>query len=99
MKWNAEPHRRGNGQQEIQVSILVKEMQVTFASDSETWINQFKDRLRAIPRKNCFSAEFGYTASAIDLRTLEVWKVKANGDNNYKMFTVTLIGKNDSDRL
>jgi len=89
MKWKIEKHRVGTGQQELQVSIKVKEMSETWASDSESWCVQFKCRLMEITRKNIFSAEYGYKAISINLTSLEVWKMKVNGDFNYKMFTVT----------
>lgn len=91
MSWKIEQHKRGNGQQEIQVAIIVKEMKDHWSTNSESWISNFKDRLKEVPRKNIFSAELGYKATPINLCSLEVWKMKANGDLNYKMFTVTYI--------
>ncbi len=96
MKWNIQTHKVGTGQQEIQVKLLVKEMQDTWATDAQTWGNAFKDRLKLIPKKNCFTAEYGYKATERNHTSLEVWKMKANGDFNYKMFTVTKEEKNDS---
>lgn len=90
MNWQIQKHKIGNNQQELQVSMLVKEMQETWANNAETWASSFKDRLKQIPRKNCFSAEFGYQATIRNPTSLEVWKMKVNGDFNYKMFTVTL---------
>lgn len=69
---------------------LVKEMQDYWARDSESWIDNFKSRLKEVKRTNCFSAENGYKATPRNNKSLEVWKLKANGDFNYKMFTVTL---------
>ena len=89
MKWTIQQHKRGNGKQEIQVSLLVKEMQDTWANDAETWASAFKDKLKEIPRTNIFSAEYGYKATPRNTTSLEVWKMKVNGDFNYKMFTVT----------
>jgi hypothetical protein len=96
MKWKIQQHKGGSGQQEIQVIILVKEMQETWARDSESWCNDFKDKLKQIKRSNCFSAENVYTATPINRTSLEVWKMKVNGDSNYKMFTVKIDVKNDS---
>jgi hypothetical protein len=90
MKWKIERHKRGNGQQEIRVSILVDEMKEHWASDSESWCTTFKDRLQQIPKTNAFPAEYGYKATPRNQTSLEVWKMKTNGDFNYKMFTVTL---------
>ncbi|PDS24670.1 hypothetical protein [Flavobacterium branchiophilum] len=93
MNWTIQQHKRGNGLQEIQVSILVKEMQETWAYDSESWCSIFKERLKEIPKSNVFTAENGYKATQRNHTSVEVWKMKANGDFNYKMFTIT---KNDS---
>jgi hypothetical protein len=64
-------------------------MSDTWAHDSESWISTFKDRLKLIKRTNNFSAEYAYKATPRNLTSLEVWKMKVNGDFNYKMFTVT----------
>jgi hypothetical protein len=87
--WKTQKHKVGNGQQEIQVKILVTEMQQSWATDSESWSIAFKDKLKEIKRTNSFSAEYGYTATPINETSLEVWKMKTNGDFNYIMFTVT----------
>jgi hypothetical protein len=89
MKWKIQQHKVGNNQQELKVSILVKEMTETWAHDAETWCNSLKDKLKEIPRKNNFSADFAYKATPRNHTSLEVWKMKVNGDFNYKMFTVT----------
>lgn len=88
MGWTIERHRVGNGQQELQVSIIVREMIDTWAYNSESWCDHFKKRLSEIPRKNSYSAEFGYMPLPKDQNTVEVWKIKVNGDFNYKMYTV-----------
>ncbi|MEO6176968.1 MAG: hypothetical protein ABIP27_17575 [Flavobacterium circumlabens] len=87
MGWKTEQHKVGNGQQELQVSIKVKEMIDTWATNSESWISHFKNKLSEISRTNSYSAEYGYKAIAKDHTTVEVWKMKVNGDFNYKMFT------------
>lgn len=87
MGWKIERHKVGSNQQEIQVSILVQEMIYTWSTDSESWCNHFKNRLSEIPRKNNFSVEYGYKAISKDQTTVEVWKMKVNGEFNYKMFT------------
>ena len=89
MKWIIQKHKVGNNQQELKVSILVKEMDNNWAFDSQSFIESFKEKLKEIPRNNNFSAEFGYQATPRNLTSLEIWKMKVNGDFNYKMFTVT----------
>ena len=90
MKWTILKNKVGNGQQEINVSILVQEMENSWAFDSQSWCNTFKEKLKDIKKTNCFSAEYGYHATQRNRTSLEVWKMKVNGDFNYKMFTVTL---------
>lgn len=89
--WKYTQHKRGNGQQEIKVSIMVKELIYNQAHDTETWISLFKEKLAEIPRTNIYSAEFGYRAEAVDEKTIVVWKMKVNSDYNYKMFTLKRI--------
>lgn len=89
MKWNIQRHKVGSSQQELQVAIKVREMAEYNATDSESWCDTFKERLKEIKKTNCFSAENGYKATPRNPNSLEVWKLKANGDFNYKMFTVT----------
>ena len=88
MGWTIERHKVGNGQQELQVAIIVREMIDTWATDSGSWCGEFTKRISEIRRKNCYSAEYGYRAIPKDLHTVEVWKMKVNGDLNYRMFTV-----------
>jgi hypothetical protein len=96
MKWNIQKHKVSNSSQELKAIILVKEMQETWASDSESWCRTFQDKLKEIPKTNAYTAEYGYRAKPINHTSLEVWKMKANSDFNYKMFTVTRDDKNES---
>lgn len=88
--WKLQRHKVGSSQQELQVSIKVSEMENYSTYDSESWCEEFKNRLKEIKRTNSFSAENGYKATPRNPKSLEVWKLKANGDFNYKMYTVTL---------
>jgi len=47
-----------------------------------------------VTKKNAYPAEYGYKATPRNHTSLEVWKMKVNGDFNYKMFTVTREDKN-----
>lgn len=89
MNWKIEQHKRGNGQQEIQVSIIVKELADCMASNFDEWNNIFVNRLKSMKRKNIFSADLFYKATPRNLYSLEVWKLDSKGDYKYKMFTVT----------
>lgn len=89
MEWNIIKHKVGNNQMEIKVSILVKELNNIWATDAESWARFFYDKLKEIPKTNIFSAEHAYKTTLRNPYSLEVWKMKTNGDFNYKMFTVT----------
>jgi hypothetical protein len=91
MAWNIEEHKVSDSYQEISVSILVKEMKEYQASLAETWINEFKFRLKQIKKTNIFSADAIYNAKPIDMVSLEVFKTKPDGSFAYKMFTVKKI--------
>jgi len=90
--WNVFQEKQGTTTAELRVSIIVKEMAYHQSSISEGWIANFIDRVKKeVPRTNTYSAEFSFKATPRNLHSLEVWKMKANGDFNYKMFTVTKI--------
>ena len=90
--WNVVQDKKGNGTAEIKVSIIVKEMAFHQSTTSDGWIANFIDRVKKeVPKTNSYSAEFSFKATPRNLHSLEVWKMKANGDFNYKMFTVTKI--------
>lgn len=87
--WKVTQHKVGNGQQEIQVSIMVKDMA---ANSYATYAGEFKElfatRIKEIRRTNNFEAWFRYKVIPQTDKILEVWKVKINDDLNYKMFTL-----------
>ena len=91
MNWKIEQHKRGNGTAEIQVSIMVKDMKDDPSYDAETFVEKFKNNLQTIPKTNSYSAEFSFKASLKNRTSLEIWKMKTNGDYNYKMFTITRV--------
>lgn len=92
--WNVVQDKKGNTTAELKVSIIVKEMAYSQCSTSEGWISNFIDRVKKeVPRTNTYSAEFSFKATPRNHHSLEVWKMKANGDYNYKMFTVTKINE------
>jgi hypothetical protein len=92
MSWKIEQHKRGNGTAEIEVSIIVKDMKDYHGNTAEAWIDNFTMRIKnEVKRTNTYGAEFSFKATPRNERSLEVWKMKTNGDYNFKMFTVTKI--------
>lgn len=90
MSWTIKQHKRGNNTSEIEVSMIVKDMYDHQSTTAEGWIHTFENRVKnEVKITNTFSAEFGYKAKQIDTTSIEIWKMKTNGDFNYLMFTVT----------
>lgn len=78
--------------QEMAVVSTVREMALyTWAYNAETFESAFKEQLKDIPRSNNFSAEYMYKVKHLNQYSIEVWKVRPNGDFNYKMFQLDFI--------
>lgn len=92
--WNIKKHKIGNTSADSHVSLIVKDMDVVQANSANEWINIFKRRLSEIKKTNSFNPEFGYKGTPRNLYSLEIWKMKANGEFNFLMFTVTKNGSN-----
>lgn len=85
-------HKRGNSAQDIQVSYIVNGLIKYYAiSDFETFKDKFKTQVEKIPATNAYKASFFYKViETNNPETVEVWKMKANSEPNYKMFTITI---------
>lgn len=51
--------------------------------------DRFKEEMKKIKKTNCFEAEYSYKAEKTAEKTIEIWKMKADGDKNYLMFKLT----------
>ena len=92
MAWQLIENRNPVGQQEIKVKMLLKEMaEYTYATYAEQFENHFKQLVKDIPRTNSFSAENAFKVKAKGMKSVEVWKMKLDGDYNYKMYTLNFI--------
>lgn len=90
--WELTQHRQPKGQQEQKVKIRLMEMaEYTFATYAAQLVDVIKSDLAEIPRTNNFSADLMFKAKEVDTKTVEVWKLKADGDDNYKIFTLKFI--------
>lgn len=92
--WKITKHKNANGQQELQVCIKVRELEFDGSENSTSLHYSFINRIKEIKRTNNFSADLMYGSIPPDEKTLEIWKLKADGDFNYKMFTLEYAGKN-----
>lgn len=94
MGWTIKEHKRKSNQQEIQMIIRLKEIaKISSSSTAEPFIVDFKRELQSIKRTNIFSAEYAYKMTPRNSTSVEVWKMKVNGDFDYKMFTLEYDGK------
>jgi hypothetical protein len=95
--WKLTQHREPKGQQELKLKILLKEIiEYTQSSYSESFINTFKTQVKEIKKTNNFSADLMFQATPINQKSLEIWKIKPNGDYYYKMYTLDYLEpKND----
>lgn len=90
--WKVTAHKRGDQKQEIEVSILVKELATSEnLSYSGSFIDRLKEDLKSIPKSNNFSAAVLYKAKEISFTQVEIWKLTVEGDFKYKMFTLDYI--------
>lgn len=94
MAWKIKEHKTKRNQQELEAIIRLKEIaRVTSSSTAEPFIDEFKRELQGIKRTNIFSAEYAYKMTPRNPTSVEVWKMKVNGDFDYKMFTLDYDGK------
>lgn len=91
--WKLTIHKSLNGYQDTRVRILVKEI-ATYSIETyaEAFENHFKARIIEIPRTNNFSANLLYRCKQVNFTTVEIWKMKADGDFKEKVFTVEFGG-------
>lgn len=94
MSWKITEHKRKSTQQELQVCIKIRELEESWSTESEGLISAFKSKLLEIKKTNSFEAQYGYVATPRNPKSVEIWKVKVNGDFDYKMFTLNYVGEN-----
>lgn len=94
MGWTIKEHKVKSNPMELQMIIKLKEIaRITSSSTAEPFIHEFKTELQTIKRTNIFSAEYAYKMTPRNPTSVEVWKMKVNGDFDYKMFTLDYDGK------
>ena len=95
--WTIIKHKTTSQNQELHVCIIINEMArycpTQLPKDFDYY---FKQRLSGVKSKNSYSADLLYKAIPKDEKTVEIWKQKADGELNYKMFTLNLQGKTDN---
>jgi hypothetical protein len=89
MAWKFQQHKTFTAQQDIKVSMLVKEMSTySYLYTSEDFNSTFKERLKEIKRTNNFSADHLFKANLLTHNKIEIWKLNVQGDFKTKMFTL-----------
>ena len=71
------------------VKDLAEYSQATYA---ESFEYNFKLMLNEIKRSNNYSADLLYATTQRNLKSVEVWKMKVNGDFKTKMYTLDYVG-------
>lgn len=94
MGWTIKKHKVNSNPMELQMVIKLKEIaEISESSTAESFINEFEREMLTIKRTNIFSANYSYKMTPRNRTSVEVWKMKVNGDYNYKMFTLDYDGK------
>ena len=94
MAWKVKQHKEVSSNMDLNMSSKLKYLaETTGAKTAEQLEDEFKKELLTIKRKNIFSAEYSYKMKPRTPTSVEVWKMKANGDFNYKIFTLDFDGK------
>ncbi|AZI55698.1 hypothetical protein EIB75_10735 [Epilithonimonas vandammei] len=91
--WKITKHKAATGQQELQVCIKVRELEYSNITYAESLIDEFRTKLKEVKRTNNFSANLMYKATPRNPKSVEIWKLTADADFNYKMFTLDYIGE------
>ena len=85
--WDLKTIKEPKGQQELKVSMELKQMvQCTYATNSYEFESAFKELLSRQKRTNNFSAELMFRVKNLDIQTVEIWKMTADGDFKHKIF-------------
>ncbi|WP_413534052.1 hypothetical protein [Empedobacter brevis] len=94
MAWKVKQHKVVSSSMDLNMSGKLKFLaETTVAKEAGQFEEEFKRELLTIKRTNIFSAEYSYKMTARNPTSVEVWKMKANGDFNYKIFTLDFDGK------
>ncbi|ADX66854.1 hypothetical protein [Weeksella virosa] len=89
MAWKVKQHKEVRSSMDLNMSSKLKFLaETTGATTVDQLEEEFKKELLTIKRKNIFSAEYSYKMTQRNQTSAEVWKLKANGDFNYKIFTL-----------
>lgn len=87
--WKITEHVTPKSGQDLMVTILIKELcQLDWISYSQSFQDAFNNRVKEITAKNNYTAENMYKITQRNETSVELWKMKANGDFNYKMYTI-----------
>lgn len=88
MPWKIIKHRESLQTQDLGVMIKVRELEYNGAEDAESLKIIFKKKLSEIPQTNTYSADMLYQMKEINSNSVEIWKMKPNGDEKFLMFTM-----------
>lgn len=93
MNWKITEHKRPKSIQDKKVKALLQEMsEYSYATYASEFDYHFKQLVQEIPATNNFPASLMFKVTQRNLKSVEVWKMTAEGEFNFKMFTIDYIG-------
>ena len=90
--WKIIVHKQLQGQQELKVIALLKEMaQDSYATYADAFISHFQQLVKEIKATNKFTAEHAYKITPRNPESVECWKMTVSGEFKYKIATLNFI--------
>lgn len=92
--WKLTENKAPKNQQEIKVKQLLNEMaEYSYATYAESFKNHFETLIKDVKKTNSYSPEAMFKITQRNLKSVECWKMKPNGDFDYKLFTLDHISE------
>ncbi len=89
--WKVTEHKRPKSKQDLEVTVLLKEIATYDIYYSGELIRMFEQEVKNIKRSNNFSADLMYKLTPRNQTSVELWKLTAKGDYKDKLFTLNLM--------
>lgn len=88
--WKVTEHKRPKSKQDLEVTVLLKEIATYDIHYSGELIRMFEQEVKNIKRSNNFSADLMYKLTQRNQTSVELWKLTVKGDYKDKLFTLNL---------
>ena len=91
--WKITEHIAHKSKQDLKVKIMLNDLaEYGYATYAEQFENCFRLMLLEVKRANNYSADLMYKCTQRNLKSVEIWKLKVNGDFNKKLYTLDYVG-------